>query len=682
MRMIRSCGTLVIGLCCAVLFGADATTSEPTLKSGIDRAGFDTSLTPGNDFYDYVNGTWIKNNPIPAEFGRWGAFEKLADDTRKHLHEIVEDLAHDDALPPNDNRRKIRDFYRTAMDEAKLNQLGAAPLSAEFDKIAKIDSTEDLIARLGDLRAGGHSMLFSFGVGRDEKLSSHHACYLSQDGLGLPERDYYVGKTEDSKKIREQYRAHVAKMLELLGDKPEVAAAEADAVLRIETRLAEASRSPVKLNDREANYNRMSVPDLKKLTPKLNWDLYWKPLELPEIPYVIVGQPEFFERVNELLGDTPAADWRAYLRWHLIHATASYLSDPFEQENFHFYSATMRGTKEMQPRWKRAVGALEGHLGQPLGQLYVERYFPPAAKKRMDELVKNIAAAYRERIEAVDWMGPQTKQQALAKLATVLPKIGYPDKWRDFSGLKVETDSYVQNVMRAQAFNSRYGLSKLGQPVDRTEWGMAPSIVNAYYNPTANEIVFPAGILQPPFFDLSADDAINYGSIGMVISHEITHGFDDQGSRSDGEGNLKNWWTDEDRARFNAKTDLLVKQYDACEVVDGLHVNGRLTISENLADLGGIMIAYTAYQRSLGGKPAPVLDGFTGPQRFFIGYAQIWRSHVRPEEQKLRLRTDGHSPPRFRVLVPLTNFQAFYDAFDVKPEDKLYRKPEDRVQVW
>ncbi len=456
----------------------------------------------------------------------------------------------------------------------------------------------------------------------------------------------------------------------------------ADSVLAIETKLAEASKTPTQLRDREANYNKYTVADLAKLTPNINWDTYWKAAEIGKVDELIVSQPEFFKRLNEMLDSTPIEQWRDYLRWHLIHATAPYLNDALERENFRFYSQTLRGAKEMQPRWKRAIGTIDSRMGQPLGQLYVEKHFPAESKRRMDELVKNLMAAYRERIERLDWMGAETKKQALSKLATVMPKIGYPDKWRDYSGLEIRDDSYVQNVLRAEAFDWRYRIGKLGQPVDRTEWGMTPPTVNAYYNPSLNEIVFPAGILQPPFFDPTADDAVNYGAIGAVIGHEITHGFDDQGSRSDADGNLRNWWTADDRARFTAKTDKLVEQYEACKVLGDLHVNGRLTLGENLADLGGVAIAYAAYQRSLDGKPAPVIDGLTGPQRFFIGFAQVWRGSIRDAEQKVLLRTDPHSPVQFRTLVPLSNIQAFYDAFAIKPGDTMYREPEKRVEVW
>jgi putative endopeptidase len=580
------------------------------------------------------------------------------------------------------DRRKLRDFYVTAMDEARLEAAGASPLAGAIGAIAKIKAHEELIAELARLHLAGTSALFGVAVEQDEKQSSRYAAYLMQGGLGLPERDYYLGNTKDSQRIRGLYREHVAKMLRLLGDSPQAASQGADVVLGIETRLAEASRTPVQLRDREAQYNKKTLHKLALLTPHFNWDVYLRTMDAGGLSDVVVGQPEFFQRVDQMVETVPLDDWRTYLRWHLVHSLAAYLNRPFEEENFRFYSGVLRGVKQMQPRWKRAVTTIDLQMGEALGRLYVEKHFTPAAKERMDELVKNLIAAYRERIESRDWMGPETKKQALIKLSTVLPKIGYPDKWRDYSGLEITGDSYAQNVMRAQAFEARYRLSKLGKPVDRTEWHMTPPTVNAYYNPTMNEIVFPAGILQPPFFDPTADDAVNYGGIGAVIGHEITHGFDDQGSRSDAEGNLKNWWTSQDRARFTAKTDKIVKEYDACVAVDGLHVNGRLTLGENIADLGGVTIAYAAYQKSLEGRPAPVIDGFSGAQRFFIGFAQVWRGSIRDADQRLRLRTDPHSPMQFRATVPLTNVDAFYAAFDVKPGDAMYRRPEDRVQVW
>ncbi len=610
-----------------------------------------------------------------------GAFPKLRDDNLLALREILDDLA-GQADRLDDERRKLRDFYRTAMDEAAIQQLGASPLKASLEKISKIDTPNELILEVGRLRVNGIAALFSFSVEQDEKQSDRYAARVDQGGMGLPDRDYYLGRSEDSQRVRKLYHEHVAKMLGLLGDSPRAAAAGADTVMRIETRLAEKSRTPVELRDREAQYNKKSLAELAALTPRLDWNRYLSAIDVHDTKYVIVGQPEFFERVNELLQSVSPAEWRTYLRWHLVHSMAAYLSSPFENEDFRFYSQELRGVKVMQPRWKRVVTAIDGQMGEALGKLYVEKHFPPAAKQRMDELVKNLLAAYHDRIDSRDWMGQKTKKLALVKLAAVMPKIGYPSKWRDYSSLEVSGDSYAENVMRAEAFESRYRFSKIGQAVDRTEWQMTPPTVNAYYNPTMNEIVFPAGILQPPFFDMKADDAVNYGAIGAVIGHEITHGFDDQGSRSDAQGNLVNWWSADDRARFTARTDKLVKQYDACVVLDKLHVNGQLTLGENIADLGGVTIAYAAYQKSLAKGPPPVIDGFTGPQRFFIGFARVWRGSTRDAELRLMIRTNPHSPPQFRTLVPLSNVDAFYAAFRVEQGQAMFRNPSDRVEVW
>ena len=681
MRKWRGLRLLAWCACFAWIVAGISRAEEAALTSGIDRSTFDISVKPGDDFYHYVNGEWIKQNPIPPEYSRWGAFPKLRDDNLKALHAILDDLAAQ-TEPLDDDRRKLRDFYVTAMDEKKLDEVGMSPLKPMLEQIGKVDGPDELVAEVGRLRDVGVSTLFRFSVDQDHKQSDRYAAHLSQGGLGLPERDYYLGTSEDSQRVRDQYREHVANMLGLLGDGPEAAKEGAATVLRIETQLAEASRTPVQLRDREAQYNKKTMAELAALAPNLNWDLYLRTIDARDVNDMIVGQPEFFARVNELLHSVSPADWRTYLRWHLIHSMAPYLSSAFEKENFRFYGQVLRGVKEMQPRWKRVIGVIDGQVGQVLGRLYVEKHFPPAAKQRMDALVKNLIAAYRERLESRDWMGAETKKLAVAKLDAVVPKIGYPEKWRDYTALVIGTESYADNVIRSEAFESRYWLSKLGQKVDRSEWFMTPPTVNAYYSDKLNEIVFPAGILQPPFFDLTADDAVNYGGIGAVIGHEISHGFDDQGSRSDALGNLVNWWTEEDRAKFTAKTDELVAQYDACAVLGDLHVNGKLTLGENIADLGGVTISYAAYQKSLAGRKAPVIDGFTGPQRFYIGFAQVWRGSVRDADQRLLLRTDPHSPMQYRTLVPLSNVGPFYDAFDVKPDDSMYRKPEDRVEVW
>lgn len=668
----------IVGLVLSLL--APASWGE-SLRSGIDPKGFDKSVKPGDDFFQYVNGTWIAHNPIPPEFGRWGAFNKLRDDTTLALQGILEELNAEEKTT-DESRRKLRDFYRTAMDKAKIEKQGVAPLQDELQRIAEIETTEDLIDVLAHLRMIGVSPLFHISVSPDAKDSTRYAVQLWQGGLGLPERDYYLSDKADSKRIREQYEAYVAKTLKLLGEGEDAAAKNAKTILNIETKLAEASRTPTALRDREAQYNKMTVDELAKLAPNFDWKQYLKGVGLDSADTVIVGQPDFFKRVGELAGTLSPEDWQTYVRWNLIRSMSPYLSSPFEQANFDFYSGELRGVKEMQPRFKRVIATIDSEMGEILGKLYVDKYFQPEAKRRMDELVKNLTAAFRERLATREWMGEETKKQALDKLDKIEPKIGYPDEWRDYTGLEVGTDSYVQNIWRAEEFDTKRRFSKLGKEVDRKEWHTTPQTVNAYYNSTRNEITFPAGILHPPFFDLSADDAVNYGAIGAVIGHEITHGFDDQGSRSDGDGNLRNWWTQADRGRFTALADKLVKQYDDCQAIEDMHVNGRLTLGENIADLGGISIGYAAYLKSLGGKEAPTIDGFTGPQRFFIGFAQLWRESMRDAELRLMIRTNPHSPGKFRTLVPLSNFGPFYEAFEIESGDTWYRKPEERVQIW
>ena len=668
---------VLIGCLLLPLASADA----PAPRSGIDRSLFDTSIAPGDDLFRYANGNWIRHNPIPPDQVAWGVDEELHEQTLARLHQIVDSLVNEKA-PLSGDPQKVRDFYATATDEAKLNAQEAKPLDEELGRVARVQSVGDLVSLAAYFNAIDIDAPFSFGIDQDERMSTRYAVHLSQAGIGLPERDYYLSDDEDSKRIREQYRGHVSKMLQLLGDAPDAAAREADAVLSIETSLARASRTPVQNRDVEALYNKKTLPQLKELMPGLNWDAYLAELGAPKFDDVIVGQPEFFQAVDRLLASVPLEQWRAYFRWHLIHSTAEYLSDPFVNEDFRFYGTTLTGAKELRPRWKRALRNVDRLLGQPLGKLYVQKYFPPEAKRQVSVMVAHIIDAYRQRIRTRDWMSPQTKEKALAKLETVMPKLGYPDKWRDYSALKITSDSYVQNALRARSFEFHYWLAKLNEPVDRTEWGMTPPTINAYYNPSLNEIVFPAGILQAPYFDPAIDDAANYGSIGATIGHEMTHGFDDQGCLFDAQGNMSNWWTPQDKSRFDARAARLVEQFNACVAVDDVHVNGKLTLGENIADLGGLVIAYEAYHASLAGKPAPVLDGFTADQRFFLAYAQSWRTVNRPERLRVRARVDPHAPEPFRVNVPVSDVQGFYDAFGVKPGQGLYRSPDQRVEVW
>ena len=655
--------------------------AEPLLQSGIDVKNVDPSIPAGKDFFEHVNEKWIEANPIPADQIRWGSFSELRERDLNQIKTIVEDLTKA-AGGLDDDRRKLRDLYAEAMNENKLREQGAKALKPQFDAIEEVKSAAELPAVLADLHGRGIRPLFDFGVGIDERNSSQYIVEIGQGGLSLPERSYYVADDADSKRIREAFHAHVATMFGLLGESPDAAKASSDAVMAIETKLAEASRTPVQLRDVEKLYNKQKTTDLPKLTPDFDWSTYIKSTGVIPFEDLIVEEPEFFTALNNLLKTTPLDQLKTYLRWHLLDDTSAYLSDEFSNESFNFFGKTLRGQKEQEARWKRAVQSTDRLLGEDLGKLYVERYFPPAYRDRMKNLVANLIDAYRERIKTRDWMTDATRQQALAKLDKVMRKIAYPDKWRDYASLEIKSDAYVQDVMRARKFNYDYRLGKLGKPIDKTEWGMTPPTVNAYYNPTMNEIVFPAGILQPPFFNAEADDAVNYGGIGAVIGHELTHGFDDQGSLFDADGNLKNWWTAEDKKKFHEKADALVKQYDASVALDDLHVNGKLTLGENLADLGGLTIAYYAYHHSLNGNEAPVIDGLTGDQRFFMGFAQIWRGSNRPQSLRVRLRTDPHSPEHFRCNIPVSNFGKWYDALGIKPGDPMYRDPADRVEVW
>lgn len=662
--------------------GASQPATAPSSQLvAINPADLDTSISPAADFYKYADDKWIASHPIPPDQTGWGTFQELQQRSQQQLKGIADELL---AEPNNVNgyRQQVRDFYATATDAAKLNTEGARPLDPDLAAIAAMKTPADLVPVVTHLQLVGASPFFGVDISPDLKDSQKYAFYINQAGTLLPERGYYLNDDPDSRKIREAYREHIMRMFMLLGQAEPAATASADTVLRIETSLAEKQMTPVQLRDPEPQYNKMTTAKLAELAPAFDWTAYFRILGIPQIKEVIVAQPDFLKRMNQLIKETSPADLQTYLRWHLISTAAPRLSDPFVEESFRFFGQTLAGAKQLKPRWQRAVEAENSVLPEAIGRLYVEKYFSPQAKQHINRLVDNIMAAYAQRIQSLDWMGPETKAKALVKLKAVQRKLGYPDKWRDYSALTINRDSYVQNYFRARDFDMHYWLSKLFKPVDRTEWFMSPSTVNAYYNPTMNEIVFPAAILQPPFFNPNADDALNYGAIGAVIGHELTHGFDDQGRKFDAKGNMVNWWTPQDKERFEARTKKLVQQFDACVVMDDLHVNGQLTLGENIADLGGVTISFDAYHRSLGGKPAPVINGLSGDQRFFISYAFAWRDHRRPAVVRLLLRTDPHSPPRFRVDVPLSNLVGFYKAFDVKAGDAMYRAPGDRAEVW
>ena len=568
------------------------------------------------------------------------------------------------------------------MDTNRLEKLGVKPIAADLKRINKLKSSKDFFALLADFHVRGIGGLFNIGFGPDAKNSSIYAVELDQGGLSLPDRDYYLKDAFADK--RKAFLLHMQKMFSFLGEKPAAAKAHADMVLALETELAKASRSRVDLRDPNKNYNKFVGDAFAVKTPALVWKVYYDGLALPTPGYQIVGQPEFFDAVNQLVQTRPLADWKVYLRWKLIHSSAPFLTAAIEQENFNFYGKVLSGQPEQEPRWKRAAHTIDGSIGEALGQLYVEKYFPPAARARMNELVENLQEVFHDRLEQVPWMTETTRAKALAKFARFTRKIGYPDKFRDYSSIVIKRDDYLGNVGRSEVFASRRAIDRVGRPVDRSEWHMTPETVNAYFNPSLNEIVFPAGILQPPFFDLNMDDAVNYGAIGVVIGHEITHGYDDEGRKFDADGNLNDWWTEADAKAFDDRAQLVVDEYNAFEMLPGLHVNGKLTLGENLADLGGVNIAYEALQRALRKDPAQrqTIGGFTPEQRFFISFAQIWRTNVRDAEAQRLITVDPHAPGRFRSFGPLLNVPTFYDAFNIQAGSPMWRPAEQRAVIW
>jgi putative endopeptidase len=645
-----------------------------------DPKNLDTSVKPQVDFYAYADGGWNKLNSIPSDHSSWGAFDEIQNRNEAVLHGILEKA--EAAQSPGFIEKLVGDFYFSGMDLATVDAVGISPLKDEFDRIASIQSSAEVATEVAKLHRLGVGVCFAFGSEQDPKNSEMMIGGWGQGGLGLPERDYYLRTDADSAKLRGKYVAHVARMLQLAGDSATDAQTEAHAVMKLETELAKGSKSDVDLRDPIANYHLMALGDIERLSPHFDWNAYLVGIGLPAPASMDIGQPEFLQALDAQIVATPVSDWKAYFRWHLIHENARFLSTPFSKENFAFYGTTLTGTPQQRERWKRVLSEVDGDAGEALGQLYVAVAFPPEAKARMLKLVSNIRGALHDRIEKLEWMDEATRAKAIAKLDMFGVKIGYPDKWIDYSTLVIDRGPYILNVLRANDFNLKRDMAKIGKPVDRTVWGMTPPTVNAYYNPTMNEIVFPAGILQPPFFDQKADDAVNYGAIGAVIGHEMTHGFDDQGRQYDGKGNLADWWTPESTKRFTARSTGIVKQFSGYVAIDNLHVNGELTQGENIADLGGVKLSYAALMKTIAGKPEEKIDGFTPEQRFFLSFASLWRENQRPEAERLQVNTDPHSPARFRVDGPLSNLDEFAAAFDV-PEGAPMRRPAaDRVTIW
>jgi putative endopeptidase len=686
----RACLLAGIGLLAGQLMGhsvtaaaADVEAASPPLGSGIDTQYIDHNVRPQDDFFRYVNGVWLDNTEIPADKSRYGSFDKLNDDSLESLRGLIEQLhAGVDAADPD--QQKILDLYDTFMDEAALERLDVKPLAAEFAHIAVLKSKQEIPALIAHLNRIGAGAPYAASVHQDARDATKYCFDLSQAGLGLPDRDYYLQDDEHLKQARTKYRDHVEAMLRLAGDHD--AAHEADSILALETSLAKIQWTKVENRDPVKTYNPVKLKQLDGLAPGYDWNSYLSGAGVTgKIDYVVISQPSYITAFNALIASTPLPVWRSYFRWRVLSSFAPLLSRKYVDEAFAFYGTALRGTPKNRPRWKRGVGLVDGVIGEGLGRLYVARYFPPESKRRMDELVGNLLEAYRGEMQNLAWMGPETRQKAMDKLAHFTTKIGYPQKWRDYGKLKIVRGDLVGNVVRSNQFDFNRDIAKLGNPIDRGEWHMTPQTVNAYYNPEMNEIVFPAAILHPPFFNPAADDAVNYGGIGGVIGHEISHGFDDQGSQYDGLGNLLNppgWFTQEDLERFKSRTHALVQQYAAYSPVPGFPINGELTLGENIADNSGIAIAYKAYRLSLGGKEAPVIDGLTGDQRFYMGWAQVWRSKTRENEAIVRIKSDPHSPAQFRGELPERNQAGFYEAFGVKEGDKMYLPPDQRVTLW
>lgn len=650
--------------------------------AAINPANMDTTVAAGTDFYEYACGGWIKNNPLKPEYARFGTFDQLLENNQEQLRVLIEELS---ATPHEAGSvaGKIGALYAMGLDSTKLNADGVAPIKEELAAINALATKSDVSKMVATLHKEGMAPFFALFVDADEKNSAMNIVQLYQAGIGMGDRDYYLLEDEGSAKMRDAYRAYINKLFTLAGSSPEQADAAVDAVMKVEKAIAEISYGREDLRDSQKNYNKLAYEDFKQIESPLDWDVYFESMGLAGLKELDAKQINFYKDMNKALQNTTVDEQKYYLAFNLLSAAAPYLSDDFVDADFEFYGKVMSGKQEQQPRWKRSLNTVNGALGEAVGEMYVEKYFPASSKEKMLTLVGNLQTALSERINGLEWMGDTTKAKAQEKLAAFTVKIGYPDKWRDYSGLEIKDDSYWANVRRSNIFDMAYQLADVDKPVDKSRWHMNPQTVNAYYNPTTNEICFPAAILQPPFFNPDADDAVNYGAIGVVIGHEMTHGFDDQGRNYDKDGNLIDWWTAEDAVRFKERADKLVDQYDQIIVIDTLHANGRFTLGENIADHGGLLVAHQAYLNSLKGKetPAPI-DGFTNEQRFFLGYATLWGQNIRPEEIRRRTKIDPHSLGKWRVNAALRNIAPFYAAFDIKEGDPMFMAPADRVVIW
>lgn len=677
---------ILIPALCLSLFSIHANAqhdSKPAKKPVfIDKSGMDLTKNPGDDFYNYASGNWIKNNPVPPKETRWGSFNILRDFNINAVKNILEESAKNKKAPAGSIEKRVGDFYAAAMDSITIEKLGYNPIKPDLEKLNQISDLSGIINQSAVMRTyGGGSPFFGFYVGQDRKNVKNIVPQLSQGGTTLPDRDYYLKNDLRSLKIQESYKNYIVRLFSLSGSSQADAEKAAETIFKIEKALANAQMSRVEMRDPYKTYNKFSVKDFSKTTSNLNWENLMPLMKVNGQDTVLVNSPKFFTELNSLLASTPVNDLKTYLKWNVLKTSAPYLSSDFVNANFEF-TQVLSGQKIQTPRWQRMSSLTDGTIGDLLGQVYVKKHFKPEAKARMQELVSNLIKAYEIRIKNLDWMTDVTKQKALDKLHSFTTKIAYPDKWKDYEGLEIKRQSFFQNLRNAGAWGYEDMVKQLGKPVDKTRWGMTPPTVNAYYNPVNNEIVFPAGILQFPFFDPNADDAVNYGGIGAVIGHEISHGFDDSGSQYDKDGTLRNWWTDEDRARFKIKAEALQKQFDAYTVLDSIHVNGKLTLGENIGDLGGLNAAYEAFKMTKQGQSNEKIDGFTPDQRFFLSWAQVWKGNILDETAAQFILTDTHSPGPYRTIGAPVNMDAWYKAFDIKPENKLYKKPEDRIKIW
>ena len=649
------------------------------LSSGINTQYMDTSVKPGDDFFMYVNGTWIAETEIPADKASYGGFRILRDEAQDDVKVIIEASATGDFAKGTDEQ-KVGDLYKSYMDMATRNDLGVEPLAPVLKKIDAIETYDDLATFMAWANTRNLEMPFSMGQFEDLKDPEYYAMNIFQGGLGLPEREYYFTDDEKSEEIRVKYVEHVGKMFDLAGLPDGTSAAQT--IMALETRIAGKHVKKEDARNWAENYNKVALADLSDVMPNFNWDGYLGEAGIADIDAVVIFMTGYLGDLDEIIQTTDIGTWKTYLSWVAVNTAAGLLNEELDQQNFEFYNETLSGVEEQQELWRRGVNIVNGTLGEVVGKVYVAKHFPPEAKERMIVLVGNLINAYEKSIKELEWMGEETKAEALDKLSKFTSKVGYPDEWRDYSALDIEPRDLIGNMERAAIAEYERQLDRQGGPVDRSEWGMSPQTVNAYYNPAGNEIVFPAAILQPPFFNLEADEAVNYGAIGAVIGHEVGHGFDDKGSTFDGDGKLRNWWTDDDRAEFEKRTSQLVAQYDSYKPFDDLAVNGEFTLGENIGDLGGISIGLLAYRMSLDGEEPPVIDGFTGVQRVFLGYGQVWRNKYRDEALRQLIATDPHSPSKYRANGAVRNVPEFYDAFDVQEDDALYLAPEDRVKIW